>query len=128
MAKNVVHDKLVTKVIAIDISRFVLNMLYNTDKSDLQIKKVLLTRWKRDNDTNIIEIVHKIHCVTWLDSAAALNAAENKISNVSDLVKTQTIMQKYLIFILNILTRKYFHLKKKLKGEILKTTNTKERS
>ena len=37
-------------------------------------------------------------------------------------------MQKYLTFILNILTRKYFNLKKKLKGEILKTSNTKERS
>ena len=32
------HGKLVTKAIVIDISRFVLNILYNTDKSDLQVK------------------------------------------------------------------------------------------
>ena len=36
------HGKLVTKAIAIDISRFVLNILYNTDKSDLQVKILAL--------------------------------------------------------------------------------------
>ena len=39
VAIKAVHVKLVTKVIGIDISRFVLNILHNTDKSDLQIKK-----------------------------------------------------------------------------------------
>ena len=36
------HGKLVTKAIVIDISRFVLNILYNTDKSDLQVKILAL--------------------------------------------------------------------------------------
>ena len=36
--KKIVYDKLVVKVNNIDISRFVLNTKYDTDKSDLEKK------------------------------------------------------------------------------------------
>ena len=50
---------------------------------------------KTDYNTRITEIEGKIPNITGLANTAALNAVETKIPNVSNLVKKQTMTQKY---------------------------------
>ena len=101
--KKTAYDKLVTKVNNIDTSTFVLKTKYDTDKSDLKIKSVMQTKKtpdtsglikKTDYNAKISEIESKMLSISGLVTNAALTAVENKIPNVSSLVKKQIIMQK----------------------------------
>ena len=87
--KKDVYDKLIAKVNNIDTSGFVLKTRYYTDKSQLK-NKIPDTSGlfkKTDYDTKIDDIEAKIPDVSDLATKAALNTVENKISNVSNLVK-----------------------------------------
>ena len=50
---------------------------------------------KTDYNAKITEIEGKIPSISGLGISAALTAVENKISNVSNLVKKQIMTQKY---------------------------------
>ena len=107
------HDKLVAKVNNIDISGFVLKTKYNPDKSELVEKFLILTDVleKTDYNAETSEIECKIPSICSLVTTSALTAVENKISNVSNLVKKtdydtkiSKIRRKLLIMIIiNIL-------------------------
>ena len=95
VVKKTVHDKLVAKVI--DISGFVLKTKYDTDKSDLE-KKISdtdkkipdansLVKKKTDLNAKVSEIESKIPNITGLATNSALIAVENKMPDVSSLVK-----------------------------------------
>ena len=94
--KKTVYDKFVAKVNNIDPSGFALKTKYDTDKSDLEKKncdadkKISDTSGlfkKADYNAKIIEIGSEIPSISGLATTAALNAVENKICNVSNLVK-----------------------------------------
>ena len=91
-----VNDKLITKVNAIDTCKFVLQTQYNTNKSGLKKiingadKKVPHTSVlvkKTDYNATITDIEGRVHSITGLATTVALNTVENKIPNVSNLVK-----------------------------------------
>ena len=90
------YEKLVAKVGNIDTSGFVLKTKYDVDKSGLQ---------KKIPYNEITEIENKIASVTGLNTNAALTAAENEISDVSNLVKRNRLIQKYQTLNLSILPR-----------------------
>ena len=50
---------------------------------------------KTDYDNKVTEIEGKIPKITVIAPTTALKAIKNEISNVSDLVKKQNMMQKY---------------------------------
>ena len=107
------HDKLVAKVNNIDISEFVLKTKYDTDKPELEEKFLIPTDLleKTDYNAKTSEIECKIPSICSLATTSALTAVENKISNVSNLVKNtdydtkiSKIRRKLLIIIIiNIL-------------------------
>ena len=87
-------DKLVTKVNNIDTSGFVLKNENNTDKIDLEEKiseadkKIFDTSGLVKNyNAKISEIESKIPNIGGLATLSLLTAVENKIHNVSSLVK-----------------------------------------
>ena len=88
------YDKLVAKENNIDISGFVLETNFDTDKSELE-KKIPDTSGLVYN-AKITEIESQIPSITGLATNSVLTAVENKIPNVSNLVKTQ-IMTKILV-------------------------------
>ena len=105
--KKTVYDELVAKVNNIDITGFVLKTKYDTDKSDLEKKLVLQIKnfliqviylKKTDLNAKITEIKGKIPRITGLATNSALTAVENKIPDVSSLVKKQIIRQKLVKF------------------------------
>ena len=81
--KKAVYDKLVAKVNNVDISDFLLKTKYQTDKPELE---------------------NKIPDESSLATKTALIAVENKISDVTTLVKKQTITQNLLKLKRNLLT------------------------
>ena len=83
------YDKLVTKVNAIDASRFVLKIKCDTDKSELEIKIPHTSGLvkKTDYNTKITKIEGKIPDISNLATKAALTTVENKIPTLSNLVK-----------------------------------------
>ena len=86
------NDKLVEKVNNIDISGLVPKTKYDADKSDLE-KKVPDTSGlvkKTDCNTKSTEIEKKIPSISGLATNSALTALEDKIPNVSNLVKKKT--------------------------------------
>ena len=96
VVKKTMYYKFFTKVNAIDTSRFLLKTQYNNDNSGLEKKigdankKISDTSGlvkKTDNNTMITEIEGKIPSITGLATTAVLNAIENKIINVSNIVK-----------------------------------------
>ena len=97
VAKKTEYDKLVAKVNRIDTTEFVLKTRYDTDKSDLE-KKISdadnkipdtcdLAKKKKDLNAKITEIEGKIPRITGLAINSALTAVENKILDVSSLIK-----------------------------------------
>ena len=103
--KNV-FDKLLTKVKAIYANTFVLKTHYNTDKSGLE-KKIHDTSKKiidasqlviePDYNAKITDIEGKIPRITGLAATAALNAVNNKIPSVSNLLKKTNYDAKNII-------------------------------
>ena len=89
VVKKDVYNKLVTKVNAIDTSKFILKTKYDTDKSELESKipDICGLVKKTDYNAKITEIESKIPNVTNLETKTALNIAEKKIADVSNLVK-----------------------------------------
>ena len=91
----------------IDTSRFVSKTKYNTDKSDLERK----THDTSDKNYNAkisamesITSISSIISISGLATNSALTAFENKMPDISNLVKKNQIMiQKYQILNLNIL-------------------------
>ena len=101
------YDKSVANVNSIDTNGFVSKTTYGTDKLDLE-KKIRNTSGlvkKIDYNTKITEIGNKISRISGLATNAALTTTENKILNVSSLVKKkkQIITQK-LMKLKNLLT------------------------
>ena len=105
VTKKTVYDKLVAKVNSIDTSVFVLKTKYDTEKTELG-KKIAHTSGlvkKTDYNGKIIETRGKIPSISGLTANAALTAVENKIPNISSLVKKQIIIQKLLKLTGNLL-------------------------
>ena len=88
--KKTVYDKLVAKVNSIDTSGFVLKTKYDSDKRELE-KNIPdtsgLVKKKTGYNAKITEIEDKIPSISGLATNAALPAAENKIPDISTLVK-----------------------------------------
>ena len=89
VVKKTVYDKLAAKVNSIDTSAFVLKTKYDTDKLELENKVPNTSDLvkKADYNTKITEIEGKIPDVSSLATKSSLTAVENKILNVSNLVK-----------------------------------------
>ena len=88
------YDKLVTKVNNIDTSGFILNTRYVANKSDLE-KKIPDThgfvKKKTGYNSKIKEVESKITSISGLATNSALTAIENKIPDVSNLVKKRRL-------------------------------------
>ena len=99
------YDKLVTKINKIDTRKFVLKTKYQTDKLELEKKiLILVSLLKKTNCNNkIIEIENKIPNISGLARNTALTAVENKIRDVINWVKKQTITQTVLKLEINLL-------------------------
>ena len=113
VVKKFASDKLVAKVNNIATSGFVLNTEYDTDNSDLQklmmqTKKFLILDTtglanKADYDAKISQIESKVPSITGLVTTSPLTAVENKIPDVSKLVKKQqNMIQKQVRVKVNI--------------------------
>ena len=89
VVKKTVYDKLVAKVNNIDTSDFVLKTKYETGKTELEKKMLILVVLlkKTDDNTEITEIECKILDISNLTTKTTLTAVENKIPDVSSLVK-----------------------------------------
>ena len=105
VAKKTVYDKLVAKVNSIDNSAFVLKTKYDTEKTELEEKIADTSGLVKKTDYNgqIIETRGKIPSISGLTANAALTTVENKIPNISSLVKKQIIIQKLLKLTGNLL-------------------------
>ena len=88
----------------IDTSGFVLKTKFDTDKSVLEKKVINAGKKylilgdlliKTDYNTKLTEIESKMPSISGLVSTFPLITVENKISDVSNLVKKQINMQKY---------------------------------
>ena len=99
VVKKTIYDKLVAKVNNIDISGFAIKTKYDKDKSNLEKKvsnaenKIPDTSGlvkKLDYNAKISEVGGKISSITGLATTSALTLVENKILNVSNLVKKTT--------------------------------------
>ena len=89
VVKKTVYDKLIAKVNSIDTSGFVLETKYGTDKSDLE-KTILDTSGlvkKLYYNAKFTEIENEKACIGGLAKNTALTTVENKIPNISSLVK-----------------------------------------
>ena len=90
------YHKVVAKVNNIDISGFDLKTKYDTDKSDLgkKIPNVSGIVKKTDYNAEISEPERKIPSISCLITNSALTAVEKEISDVSNLVRKQIMMEK----------------------------------
>ena len=95
VVKKLVYDKLVANLNNIDTSGFKLKTKYDKDKSDIEIKiPELADLLKEDYNAKTNEIECKITSIRGLATTSALTSVENKIGNVSNLVKKQIMTQK----------------------------------
>ena len=86
VVKKTVYNKLAAKINNIDTtSAFVLKIIYQTDKTELEKKIPDVTDFVKKTKLN--ELENKIPDISGLATKAALTAVENKIRNVSSLVK-----------------------------------------
>ena len=94
VVKKDLYNKLVAKVDSIDTSAFILKTKYDTDKSELEnkIRDTSGLVKKADYDSKTSEIEGRISDVTNLATKTALTTVENKIPNVSNLVKKKQTM------------------------------------
>ena len=86
--KKTAYNKLVAKVDNIDTSDIVLKTKYNTDKTELgnKIPDTSGLVKKTNYIIKITELENKIPDISILATKTALNAIENKIPSVSNLV------------------------------------------
>ena len=93
VVKKAVYDKLVEKVNNIDTSGFVLKTKYDAEKTDLEYEIPVTSELakKTDYNTKITEIENKIASISGLITNSALPVVEDKIPNVSNLVKKNRI-------------------------------------
>ena len=100
------YDKLVAKENNIDTSEFVLKTKYDTAKldsekeisdADKEISDNIGLAKKRDYNVKISEIIAKIPNIAGLATNTALTAAENKMPDISSLVKKTTTTKKQII-------------------------------
>ena len=90
VVKKLEYDKIVVNVNNIDTSGSALKTKYDTDKSDIEIKiPVLAELLKEYYNAKTNEIECKITCIRGLATTSALTSVENKIGNVSNLVKNR---------------------------------------
>ena len=97
VVKKFAYDKLVAKVDNIATSGFVLNTEYDTDNSYLQKLMIQINKFlildmtglanKADYEAKISQIESKVPSITGLVSTFPLTVVENKIPDVSKLVK-----------------------------------------
>ena len=104
VVKKSVYDKLVAKLNRIDTIGFVLKTKYDADKSDLE-KKIpdasgVVKKANYNNKT--IEIENKMPNISGLASNSALTAVEDKVSNVSNLVKKKNSIKTQKLLKLKI--------------------------
>ena len=96
LLKKDVYDKLVAKANNINTSGFVSKTKYDTDKSKLENKipdtSDLVN--KTYYNTKITEIEGKIPDISHLATKTALTTVKNKLPNVNDLVKKNTLWHK----------------------------------
>ena len=98
LLKKTVHERLITKVNIIDTSGVVLKSKYNTDKSELGKKLLILADLLKKTDYNakISEKENILPSINGLATTSALAAVENKIPHVNSFVKKKVITQKLL--------------------------------
>ena len=89
IVKKTFYDELVTKVNSIDTSEFVLKNQYDTEKTELENKISDTTGLvkKAGDNSKITELKNKILDLNSLATKTALTTVENKIPNISSLVK-----------------------------------------
>ena len=92
VVKKTVYNKLAAKINNIDTSAFVLKIIYQTDKTELEKKIPDVTDFVKKTKLN--ELENKIPDISGLATKAALTAVENKIRNVSSLVKRSNYKNK----------------------------------
>ena len=90
------YHKVVAKVNNIDISGFDLKTKCDTDKSDLgeKIPNISGIVKKTDYNAEISEPERKIPSISCLITNSGLTAVEKEISDVSNLVRKQIMMEK----------------------------------
>ena len=89
VVKKTAYDKLATKSNSIDTSAFALKTNYDTDKTELEKKISDTSRLvkKTDYNTEITEIDEKLPEFRSLVAKTALTTVENKIPDISSLIK-----------------------------------------
>ena len=97
VVKKTESNKLVTKVDNVDTTNFIKKNKFEKDGSDFEdkINKIdkkipyisILVKKKTDFKTKVTEIEGKIPSITGLATNSELTAVENKISDVSSLIK-----------------------------------------
>ena len=105
VVKKIEYNKLVTKVDDIDTTNFVKKGKYEKDgldfedkikKIDKKIPDVTGLVKKIDFNAKVTEIEGKMPSISGLVTSSALTAVENKIHNISSLVKKQILIPKLL--------------------------------
>ena len=91
VVKKTVYDKLAAKVDNIDISDFVLETKYQTDKIELEKKIPNVSDLVKK--AKLTELENETPDVSSLATKTALTSVENKIPIVSGVVKKQTMTQ-----------------------------------
>ena len=89
VVKKTAYDKLATKSNSIDTSAFALKTNYDTDKTELEKKISDTSRLvkRTDYNTKITEIDEKLPEFRSLVAKTALTTVENKIPDISSLIK-----------------------------------------
>ena len=85
VVRKTVYDKLAAKVNNIDTSAFILNIKYQTQKTELEKQIPDVTDFAKK--AKLTELENKITDSSSLATKTALNADENEIPSVSSLVK-----------------------------------------
>ena len=106
MVKKTVYDKLVEKVNKSNTSGFVLKTKYDADKSEIEKKVLILVNLLKKQITimKLLKLKIKYLIISGLVANPALTAVEDKIPDISSLVKTTTDNNKKITETENKLT------------------------
>ena len=92
VVKKTEYNKLAAKINNIDTSAFVLKIIYQTDKTELEKKIPDVTDFVKK--TKLTELQNKIPDISSLATKTAFTAVQKKITDVTSLVKKQIVTQK----------------------------------